>query len=29
LRRHGDAGADVFDREELDRRLHDGWHHPS
>ena len=29
LRRHGDAGADVFDLEELDRRLHDGWHHPS
>jgi hypothetical protein len=29
LRVHGDAGADVFDLEELDRRLHDGWHHPS
>ncbi|WP_051450273.1 plasmid pRiA4b ORF-3 family protein [Actinospica robiniae] len=29
LRRHGDAGADVFDLAELDRRLHDGWHHPS
>lgn len=27
LREHGDAGADVFDRDELNRRLHDGrWH---
>ena len=27
LREHGDAGADVFDRDELNRRLNDGrWH---